>query len=56
MADSLPKTEKELLKIRGFGKVKAERFGAKFLEIIQNYITAYGIESRTVHFKEDKKD
>ena len=55
MADYLPETEKELLKIHGFGKVKAERFGAQFLEMIHNYITAYGIESRMIYFKEDKK-
>ncbi|HBK94551.1 MAG TPA: hypothetical protein DDZ69_05995, partial [Porphyromonadaceae bacterium] len=55
MADYLPETEKELLRIHGFGKVKTERFGAKFLELIQNYIAAYGIESRMIHFKEDKK-
>ena len=55
MADYLPETEKDLLKIHGFGKVKAERFGAKFLEIINNYITAYGIESQMIHFKENKK-
>ncbi len=54
MADYLPETEKDLLKIHGFGKVKAERFGAKFLEIINNYITAYGIESQMIHFKENK--
>ncbi|NCB25609.1 MAG: ATP-dependent DNA helicase UvrD2 [Bacteroidia bacterium] len=55
MADYLPETEKELLKIHGFGKVKAERFGAQFLEMIHNYITAYGIESRMIHFTETKK-
>ena len=55
MADYLPETEKELLKIHGFGKVKAERFGTQFLEMIHNYITAYGIESRMIYFKEDKK-
>ena len=49
MADCLPETEKELLKIHGFGKVKAKRFGAQFLEIIHNYITTYGIESRMIH-------
>lgn len=55
MADYLPETEKELLRIHGFGKVKAERFGEKFLEIIQDYTTTYGVESRMIHFKENKK-
>jgi hypothetical protein len=55
MADYLPETEKELLKIDGFGKIKVERFGAQFLEIIHNYISANGIESRMIHFKEHEK-
>lgn len=50
MADFLPQTEKELLKIHGFGKVKVKRFGARFLELIGNYISAFGIESRMIHF------
>ncbi len=54
MADHLPETEKELLKIHGFGKIKVERFGAQFLEIINHYCTAYEITSRTIHFKESK--
>ena len=55
MADYLPTTEKELLKIDGFGKIKVERYGAQFLVLIRNYITAYGIESRMMDFKEQEK-
>jgi ATP-dependent DNA helicase RecQ len=55
MADYLPTTEKELLKIDGFGKIKVERYGAPFLMLIRNYIAAYGIASRMMHFKEQKK-
>ena len=55
MADYLPATEKELLKIDGIGKIKVERYGAQFLVLIRNYITAYGIETRMMHFKEKKK-
>ncbi|HCC86261.1 MAG TPA: hypothetical protein DEQ06_06725 [Porphyromonadaceae bacterium] len=55
MADYLPETEKELLKIDGFGKIKVERYGAQFLEIIGNYISANGLESRMIHFTESKK-
>ncbi len=39
MADYMPQTEKELLKIYGIGKKKAARFGAQFLEVINNYIS-----------------
>ena len=55
MADYLPATEKELLKIDGIGKIKVERYGAQFLVLIRNYITAYGIESRMMDFKEQEK-
>ena len=55
MADYLPETEKELLKIDGIGKIKVERFGAQFLAIIGNYISAYEIKSRMIHFKENEK-
>lgn len=55
MADYLPETEKELLKIHGFGKIKVQRFGAPFLKIIHDYISAHGIEARTMHFREHEK-
>jgi len=55
MADYLPETEKQLLKIDGFGKIKVQRFGAQFLELITSYITTYDIESRMIHFTENKK-
>lgn len=55
MADYLPETEKQLLKIDGFGKIKIQRFGAQFLELITRYITTYDIESRMIHFTENKK-
>ena len=55
MADYLPATEKELLKIDGIGKIKVERYGAPFLMLIRNYIAVYGIASRMMHFKEQKR-
>lgn len=55
MADYLPETEKELLKIHGFGKIKAKRFGKQFLSLITAYISTFGIESRMIHFTEEKK-
>ncbi|MDR1517163.1 MAG: HRDC domain-containing protein [Dysgonamonadaceae bacterium] len=55
MADSLPRTEKELLKIHGFGKVKVQRFGAQFLKIIADYAAENGLESRPIDFQSDEK-
>lgn len=55
MADYLPESEKELLKIHGFGKIKVKRFGGPFLEIIHDYISTYGLSSRMIHFKEQEK-
>jgi len=37
MADYLPLTEKDLLRINGFGTAKVEKYGTQFLEIIQKY-------------------
>ena len=37
MADYLPLTEKELLQIHGFGKIKVQRYGKQFLKLIEDY-------------------
>jgi len=57
MADFLPRTDKELLKIYGFGKAKAQRFGAQFLEIINDYVIDNGLDSRMrlLDFQSDEK-
>ena len=55
MANFLPETEKELLKIHGFGKKKVLLYGSSFLEIITDYMATFEIESQMIHFKEEKK-
>ena len=55
MADYMPETEKDLLKIYGFGKKKLERFGAQFLEVINDYISEKGLQSEMINFNEYKK-
>lgn len=55
MADFLPSTEKDLLKIHGFGKVKAQRFGAQFLEVIDRYAAEHGITSKMLDFEESAR-
>ncbi|MDD4777317.1 MAG: HRDC domain-containing protein [Fermentimonas sp.] len=53
MADYMPETDKDLLKIYGFGKKKLARFGAQFLEVINDYIAENGLQSEMIHFKEN---
>lgn len=61
MSVYLPQTDKDLLRISGFGKVKVESYGERFLEIIRNYCEEHGLESRmkektnTREAKEKKK-
>ena len=52
MADYMPETDKDLLKIYGFGKKKLARFGAQFLEVINDYISENGLQSEMINFKE----
>lgn len=53
MAEFMPQTEKDLLKIHGFGKKKVARFGAQFLEVINDYISDYGLETNMINFKKE---
>lgn len=46
MTNYLPQTLNELIKISGFGKTKAEKYGEQFLKIITNYCTAHNLSSR----------
>ena len=54
MADYLPQTEQELLRISGFGPAKVKAYGAAFLEVIHDYCLEHGLGS-LMHEKEDKK-
>ncbi|MFK7936365.1 MAG: helix-turn-helix domain-containing protein, partial [Saprospiraceae bacterium] len=42
-ADNLPLDKKNLLKVSGIGRYKAEKYGAELLHIIQNYADEKGI-------------
>ena len=44
ISNRLPCTEKGLLRIKGFGKKKFERFGKQFLEIICDYVQEHDLE------------
>lgn len=39
----LPQTPEELIKIKGFGKVKTQKYGPLFLEIIRDYCKEHGL-------------
>ena len=45
MAKFLPLTPKDLMKIKGFGEKKVEKYGQQFLSIIQAYATEKGLVS-----------
>ena len=51
MCDLLPRTEKELLKITGMGKIRVAKYGSEILEVIENYCIQNGINK----FNEQKK-
>ncbi|MDO9154147.1 MAG: AAA family ATPase [Paludibacter sp.] len=51
MADYLPLTENDLLKINGFGPAKVEKYGSQFLKIIRQYCEEYKLTTQM----EDKK-
>jgi len=46
MANFYPQNTEELLKINGFGKVKSERFGLRFLTLINVHLKENGISSK----------
>lgn len=55
MCDILPRTEQELLKITGMGKIRVSKYGEEILEVINEYCTKNGINKFNEQKKEDKK-
>ncbi len=55
MCDELPRTEKELLKIAGMGKIRVGKYGEEILEVIEKYCAENGINKFNEQKKEDKK-
>jgi len=51
IANALPTTEKQLLKIKGIGKRTMKEFGETILELVKEYMEENGIEAR-----EDKEE
>jgi len=55
LCDELPKTEKELLKINGMGKIRVQKYGEEILDLITHYCKENGINHLNQQKKEDKK-
>ncbi|WP_416826358.1 DNA helicase RecQ [Ectobacillus polymachus] len=55
MCNILPQTPEQLLEVKGIGMQKQERFGKRFLQIIQEYITGHPEFERTPSIKKNKK-
>ncbi|MDO6599229.1 helix-turn-helix domain-containing protein [Tenacibaculum sp. 1_MG-2023] len=55
MCDLLPRTESELLKISGMGKIRVSKYGEEILEVINNYCSENGINKFNDQKREDKK-
>ena len=55
ICDALPRSEKELLKISGMGKIRVQKYGEEILETIKEYCLENGINRLHEQKKEDKK-
>lgn len=55
MSEAMPRTEKELLKISGMGKIRVKKYGSQILETIEVYCKENGINKLNEQKKEDKK-
>lgn len=55
LATYLPLSESDLLKISGFGLVKSERYGQKFLDLIRQYCAAHKLETK-IRLKQPKRE
>jgi hypothetical protein len=55
LATFLPQTQKELLRVKGFGKRKAEKHGPEILDIIKTYCLENNIEGTHIEIEEQDK-
>ena len=55
ICDALPRTEKELLKVNGMGKIRVKKYGEEIIEVIEKYCSENGINKFNEQKKEDKK-
>jgi len=55
ICDALPRTEKELLRINGMGKIRVKKHGEEILETVEEYCSKNGINHLNQQKKKDKK-
>ncbi len=55
IAQYLPLTKKDLIKINGFGKVKVDKYGDDILDAVVDYCFRHGIETNMAALKPDSK-
>ena len=55
ICDGLPRTTKDLQKIKGMGKTRVEKYGEEILEVVIEYCQENGINEFNEQKKEDKK-
>ena len=55
MCDTLPRTAKELKKVKGMGKIRVEKYGEEILEVIEEYCVENKINHKNEQKREDKK-
>ena len=55
MCDLLQRSEKELLKISGMGKIRVQKYGEEIIELIEEYCRENGINKHNEQKREHKK-
>ncbi|MCL7753875.1 helix-turn-helix domain-containing protein [Polaribacter sp. Z022] len=55
LCDALPRSEKEMLKVKGMGKIRVQKYGEEILQVIEQYCKENGINKFNEQKKEDKK-
>ena len=55
ICEAIPRSEKELLKIKGMGKIRVKKYGEEILEVVEKYCVENGINKQNEQKKESKK-
>ncbi|WP_298779782.1 helix-turn-helix domain-containing protein [uncultured Polaribacter sp.] len=55
LCDALPRSEKDLLNVKGMGKTRVSKYGEEILEVIETYCKENGINKFNEQKKENKK-
>ena len=56
ICDALPRSEKELLRVNGMGKIRVKKYGEEILKVIETYCSENGINKFNEQKREDKKN